>query len=428
MTTVRALSPAAQKALARIDDDDPTAEATMPEWQKRILSVTAEWCTTPPPPRDWLLRDERRPTLDGFLPRRKAGQLIAEGGAGKTMALIQLAIAVASGQSWLGAFSVEDRGRVFMLLAEEDAEEARRRVYNAVRGGLVPSNAIEIAPLMSVPCALLDRDSDGRSIETPFAGELRTYLAASGPWDLFIADPLSRLGGPDCETDNAVATRFVQVIESIVEQTGATALVAHHTNKVARGGVAVTAAASRGSSAFVDGFRWQASLSSAETEAGEVVTFRVTKSNYSRKGEPLLLRRSDDGGRLVPLTAAEQAAMEDALSGDAGRRERDRQREEEREAMQARREEREAAKRAEKEREKSEAAQRQRVAEENALLDILRDRPGIRTDELRAALSAAIGGCHRDRMRDILARLSAAVEVYTPEGGPANARAYRVRQ
>jgi len=56
---------------------------------------------------------------------------------------------------------------------------------------------------------------------------------------------------------------------------------------------------------------------------------------------------------------------------------------------------------------------------------ILRDKPGIYTDELRAALAAAIGGCNRDHMRDVLARLGAAAVTFRPEGSP-NARAYRL--
>ena len=100
------------------------------------------------------------------------------------------------------------------------------------------------------------------------------------------------------------------------------------------------------------------------------------------------------------------------------------QREDERETIRARRDEREAAKRAEREQEKAEAAQVKRVSEEHALVAILRQRPGIYTDELRGALAAALEGCNRDRMRNILARLGDAVVTRTPEKGPANARAY----
>jgi hypothetical protein len=65
-------------------------------------------------------------------PVGEVGQLIAEGGAGKTMALCQLAVAVATGTRWLGTFEAT-RGRALLVLREEDAEEARRRLLH---GGL----------------------------------------------------------------------------------------------------------------------------------------------------------------------------------------------------------------------------------------------------------------------------------------------------
>jgi len=257
---------------------------------------------------------------------------------------------------------------------------------------------------------------------------LREYLAKTGPWSLIVAEPLSRVGGPDAETDNAAATRLVQVFESIVKLTGATVLGAHHTNKPGRGGVAVTASSARGSSALIDGFRWAASLASRKAETlGEVVTLEVVKSNYSFKGDPLLLRRGD-GGRIEPLNSAQLAQYEADASGATGRTERATRREEERDAQLAQREERQAEKKAQREREKAAEAETKRTTEENALRAILRGKPGIHTDELRGALSAALGGCTRDRMRDIIARLGSAVVAFTPDSGPANARAYRLAQ
>jgi hypothetical protein len=391
------------RPLAPSPADKPKPAPSPPAWLERVTPIAVEWCTTPPAPRDWLLRDERQPALDGFLPRGKVGALIAEGGAGKTMALTQLGITVSAGRPWLGSFSVEARGRAFLLLAEEDVEEARRRVYTAADGLSVPPDSLVVAPLHGVPCALLERDEHGGAVETPFAAQLRGYLAATGPWDLIALDPLSRLGGPDCETDNAVATRLVQVLESIAEQTRATVIVAHHTAKGARGGVAVTSAASRGSSALVDGVRWQASLSAARTEAGEVVTFCLTKTNYTAPETrvPLLLRRAF-GGRLVPLSAAERAAVEDALSGDAARRERSAQREAEREAVQTRREAQDAAKRAERE-----AARERRAAEDaDAVRAILERDPELSGRALRTAVRAALS-CGADRADAAIVRAKA---------------------
>ncbi len=393
-------------------------------WRSRITPVSAEWYSVAPPARRWLLRDARRPELDGLLPRGKSAQLIAEGGAGKTMALIQLAAAIATGDDWFGVFRPWAPGRVFLGLGEEDAEEVRRRVYRATRSGRTPPDGSIVAlPLFGVECALLERDDNRSTSPTVFLRELRDYLVSSGPWDLIVLEPLSRFAGPDAEIDNAAATRFVQAVESIVEMTGAVVMVAHHTNKMSRGGGPVNGAAGRGSTALFDGFRWQASL--AKGEHKDLVTLAFTKSNYSREAEDLILRR-DDQGILQPVGAADLEHIASVMDGSTARIWKAAQREEERAAARAQREEREAAKRAALERQRTAKLAAERMAEERALVKVLRRAAGVRTDALRSELAAELDGCHRDRMRDIIARLGAAVVPYQPTDGPANARAYRL--
>jgi RecA-family ATPase len=419
------------KPLLAADDWEAGQAKTIEEqqvagWLGRITPVSSEWCSVAPPARKWLLRDARRQNLDGLLPRGKAAQLIAEGGAGKTMALIQLAVAIATGEDWFGAFRPFEPGRVFLALGEEDAEEARRRIYRVTRAGRTPPvGSIVVLPLCGIECALLERDENRGTRPTTFLDQLRSYLVSSGPWDLIAIDPLSRFGGPDTETDNAAATRFVQVIESIVEATGATVMTAHHTNKLSRGGGPVTGAAGRGASALVDGFRWQASLAKGDAENKDLVTLAFTKSNYSREADDLILRR-DDGGVLRPVGDAELEQITKVMDGSAARAEKAAQREEEREAVRIQREEREAAKRAQREQERAAGLAAERTEEERALVTILRQRGGITTDELRAALAAELDGCTRDRMRNVIARMGAAVIPYTPPAGPSNARAYRL--
>jgi hypothetical protein len=86
----------------------------------------------------------------------------------------------------------------------------------------------------------------------------------------------------------------------------------------------VGTADARGSSAFGDGLRWVASLTPTDIKQalqdpeerdrlGELVTFEVTKSNYSRKGDALQLRRDGEhGGAMVPLDADDRTAVEAA--------------------------------------------------------------------------------------------------------------------
>jgi hypothetical protein len=122
-----------------------------------------------------------------------------------------------------------------------------------------------------------------------------------------ILDPLSRFAGPDVETDNAAATRLIQVLESFTKLTGGPAvMVAHHTTKGSRkeGSDGGDATAIRGSSALVDGARWTANMervARVDENAPDFVRLTVTKSNYaafpkSCKAGLLLVRVPGSGG------------------------------------------------------------------------------------------------------------------------------------
>lgn len=298
--------------------EPPKAPEPPKPWEAHWQALGADTFTTAPPNRDWLFTTKGRAT-DGVFPVGRVGLMNAEGGAGKTMALVQLAIAVATQSDWLGAFRVPTAGRVLLVLGEEDAEEIRRRLYNAklaiprfdTRAAL---DRITTLPLQGVPCAMVENDKfSGNVVDAPFLSWLRGKLAPPGEqWRLIVVDPLSRFAGLDAEKDNAAATRFVQALESIATQTGAAVLVAHHTNKGARGaGAEASTSAARGSSAITDGVRWACFLGverfdTSDTTAGagleRVATLTVTKSNYAKMPPPVSMKYSDHGGALLPLT------------------------------------------------------------------------------------------------------------------------------
>jgi hypothetical protein len=290
------------------------------------IRVPAGWFNEAPPRRRYLLRDARVDGNRGVLPMGKVGAVVAEGGTGKTMINVQLAVAVSTGTPWLGAITVDPEavGRVLLVLGEEDEEEAHRRLYNAGKSAQVvpPSGAIDVLPLAGIPSAFLQRVEHGALAETAFLGWLRTYVKEHGPFSLIVLDPLSRFAGPDAETENASGTRFVQACESLAGA-DTTVLVAHHSNKMARGaGKVVGTDAARGSSSLTDGFRWVATMGAedakvddpvARSRLGKTVRLRFTKSNYSVRGDDIELRHQDEhGGALVPLDDMDVATLERA--------------------------------------------------------------------------------------------------------------------
>ena len=298
---------------------------TLAEWRgdgKSWLDVDAY-----PPRRKWLLTEPGKPEDDlaGLLPRGKVGMLVAAGAAGKTMALCELALCVATGRSWFKHFPVKTPGRVLLALGEEDTEEAHRRLnYAADMLGIgqeaVPEaeQRIVVLPLTGHPDMALTQepDNDGK-VETDAARAMLRHLADTDEegWALIILDPASRFAGPDVEKDNAAATRFVQVLEKLAAVQGKPAvLVAHHTSQAARGSGTAAATHARGVTGLSDAVRWQAELQGRGKFDGiQRLDFTVTKNNYSGYW-PLvfLLRDEDKRGMLRRPKEAEEEKWEAA--------------------------------------------------------------------------------------------------------------------
>lgn len=336
-------------------DADPTG-AVLSSWRPLPLTLLL----TAPRPRPWLLRHPTKDGTpcaadegDGMLPLGKAGLFSAAGGVGKTYLLIQLAVAIATGTPWLSHFQVgreARKGKVLLALAEEDIEECHRRLYAVAEGlRLTPeqrqavAEQVVVLPLAGKPVSIVGFGPDGVTIiETEellaLRRKLRDPLEAPEGWSLVVLDPLARWAGPDVESDNAAATRFIQAVESLCEVPGRpTVLVAHHSSKAARSEGKVD---SRGVTAIHDGFRWQGTLN----RRGADVTFEQAKSNYSMAmSSPLELKRIDGLWRV----ASEEEEIDAA--------ERDIERQTEREAR------------------KEDAFERRVLASQRAVLDTVRN-------------------------------------------------------
>lgn len=264
----------------------------------------------PEPPR-WLLKrppseDAKEYTWQGFCRMGKVGVIAAPGGTGKTMAAVGLALAVATGREWLrpgtwkgpnkppDGIRVDTPGQVAVLLGEEDGEDIRRRLYyTGQMMGLDhedrrrASDRLFLAGLAGKDVSLVDQNGgfDGK-----LASLRRVLEARAGEgWSLVLVDPLSRFAGIGAETDNALATRFVQALEQLTSLPGNPAvLFIHHERKGGGDG----AAAIRGSSGLVDGARWALRLvplmdpkdgrARWTTQNGErAVKMELVKTNYT---------------------------------------------------------------------------------------------------------------------------------------------------
>jgi len=294
------------------DGSDPLAD----RWVR--LGDAPELILDPPPEREWLLTQTHEGCEIGMFARGTTGLLASTGGVGKTYALIDLAVAVAAGDRWLGTFSVSRPGHVLLALGEEDLAEARRRidrVLNARR--IAPTSRREIAkrldllPLAGTPTALTTAARDGKIEATEHYDNLVSALEQRGvEWSLIILDPLSRWAGGGVELDNEAATRFVQIIETLTNAPGNPAvMVAHHSSKA---GAREGAADARGVSGIRDGVRWMATLDPVDNGA----KLKSKKSNYSRAFADLTLVRSTVRGCEGTLRVATPAEAAEAKAAE----------------------------------------------------------------------------------------------------------------
>lgn len=310
-------------ALARMFEQGPSPSINAPLWSVGALG----WLdpTDPPPVMPCLLTVQQNGKGECFLPLGRTAMLAAPGGTGKTQALMQLAVSVATGKPWLDTYKVAAPGPVLVLMGEEDKDEFHRRLTGCVKAldlwkdkeamHNLGTNLYAL-PLYGTDVMLTDEDGN----ETLFAMTLMERLQElTVDWRLVILDPASRFMGPECELDNKAATTWIECLERMTKvRGGPVVMFAHHMNKSGLTGETDQGAA-RGSSALTDGARWQANLDVVLEESDDDekdrdsqkprrrtdpnhCTLRVVKSNYGPRPGPLELERDGvNGGHLKPV-------------------------------------------------------------------------------------------------------------------------------
>jgi hypothetical protein len=364
-------------------------------------AVPDDWYSELPPKRDFVFTDRRTAYTghagDGFMVRGKVGVLVAEGGMGKSHTIVGAAVSVGCGTPLFGVWQPTRTGRVYVGLYEEDEAEAQRRLYYAAKlaDATPPRGSIHVAAMGAKRCAFLARDrSSGEPVPTPYFASLASFLRSSGPWDLVLLDPQSRIAGSQAEVDPHWGTTYVSLLEELVDAAGGAALLwsCHSPQWARQEGAKVKA---RGTTALEDGARLVLIMSSerpkkprkgdedegppqVEDATDEpVIVLEVKKSNYTRKPENVLLRRAEDGA-LVPLNGSEvEAHVAGRLVTTSDRKRADR-----------------------------EAHEAKRRADENAAVhQAVRERPGIPLRDLQVRV-CALAPCGKERAEIAVARVA----------------------
>ena len=263
-----------------------------------------------------------------FIRKGIVGMLVGAGGVGKTHALAQLAISLVTGIPWLGKYPIENPGHVFLGLGENSEEDIHRLLRKIVKIHIRKENSHtffdknpfhEAAKRLAIHSFTgLDATFIYQNTPTSFFDSFLNALKMKEPedgWSCIILDPISRFLGADAETDNAIATRFISLLERITMELkgNPTFLFGHHMNKSGIGSRNTDQAAARGSSAITDGVRWQANLERVQMEEpneisltdNNTVILRCVKSNFTALLPPQKLYKDEAGN----LHAADNAIL-----------------------------------------------------------------------------------------------------------------------
>lgn len=265
-------------------------------WAFEIQDLQAALALQPPPA-----------IVDGLLREQDIGVLFGAPGCGKSFVAIALALALASGEPWLGR---EVAGPAPVLyIAGEGAYGIGKRVL-AWAGGTIPARSpvwenwrqlTALVPLLDTEAfpALL------RSVEQLAEEQVRPRL--------IIVDTLARAMTGGDENSAKDMGLFVHRCGELRERTGAAVLLVHHSGKA--GG------AERGSSALRGACDVMMALE--KDDAGDV-TLTVTKTKDDRPPDPIdvELRRvvlgEDAAGKPISSLRADRRDPNAPKAGDYG--------------------------------------------------------------------------------------------------------------
>ena len=188
------------------DEQDDSGNQIKPRYE--ILS--AHDALQPQPPIEWI--------VDGLISAGSVNVFYGEGGSKKTWALLDMAISVARGESWLNLTT--QAGGVLVI----DEESGRRRITRRIGEVLRGHNADSDTPVYCVSLAAFDFGNPND------IGELYNLIVSTKA-RLIIIDALADvMPGRDENAVKDVQPVFLS-LRRIAEDTQAAIILIHHSNK-----------------------------------------------------------------------------------------------------------------------------------------------------------------------------------------------------
>ncbi len=248
------------------------------------LVNAADLCKEPLEPREW--------HVEGFIPRHTVSQLSGDGGDGKSLLMLQLAVSTALGENWIG-LPVQCPGPVLYLSAEDDLKELRRRlagILDAYGCDSEPSN-LTLAPLAGMN-AVLAIESRNNTIEgTPLWIELQNTIADLKP-TLVIIDNLADVFSGN-ENSRPQARQFVNMLRGeAIKHEMSVLLLSHPSLTGINSGSGMSGSTAWNNSVRSRLYLERVFIDKIEADS-DVRRLTSKKTNYSKKGEMIMLRWKD---------------------------------------------------------------------------------------------------------------------------------------
>lgn len=273
---------------------------------KRELNVYTSdtLARTEPKPREWY--------VPGLIPMRCVTLLYGNGGDGKSLLALQLAIAGVTATDWLG--ELPEPGGVLMLSAEDDIDEIQRRQADIIRGrGDIDIDSLRnlrIVDLAGQDALLAVPDRSKSKLETtPLFAQIEDLVKLHRP-RLLVVDTLADVFGGS-EIDRAQVRQFIGFLNALaIRHDMAVVVLAHPSVAGMASGTGTS-----GSTGWSNSVRSRLYLAPPKGEEGStpdpaLKTLEVRKSNYGPIGTTILLRWSN--GRFVLAGTGSAARMTSA--------------------------------------------------------------------------------------------------------------------
>jgi hypothetical protein len=171
--------------------------------------------------------------LQCFILEKLVNLLYGDGGTGKSMLALHIAVAVERDLRLWGLST--KRMPVLIISAEDDAGELKQRqlaICEALGTSLRELTSLYTWPRVGLDSTLAIIKDDGTWTEGPFLAALRAQLKAIGPC-LLILDTVSDIAVLDEKLRPPVNTLCKRVLASLCKDYGATVLVLAHPSKAA---------------------------------------------------------------------------------------------------------------------------------------------------------------------------------------------------